>query len=226
MTIMTIICAIITYLMKYFLEYTKLVNTIFIISVFVCYLVVVISVYSSVGFDDWNFQNTLPTANVSPFMFSTVVVLLFLPKTIKKYYLLLISLLSVGMFLSPTFNCIYNYQRDYRFIPTFLFDYLAHYLLFLFGIYIIRSHQVDLNIKNAIYGGLIVVCYAVLMMILNVIFDTSFFGLSLNGKHNIYNNVLVSNSYLSALLYFTGLIGVMALGYLFMLLFNKDKKIS
>jgi hypothetical protein len=51
------------------------------------------------------------------------------------------------------------------------------------------------------------------MMILNVIFDTAFFGLSLNGKHNIYNKVLVDNSYLSALLYYIGLLAVLVMGY-------------
>ena len=50
------------------------------------------------------------------------------------------------------------------------------------------------------------------MLVLNLIFDTSFFGLSLRGKHNIYNNVLTNNSYLSAALYFFGLICVLLMG--------------
>ena len=51
------------------------------------------------------------------------------------------------------------------------------------------------------------------MIILNLIFDTSFFGLSLRGKHSIYNMVLVSNSFLSAFIYFTGLAIVLAISF-------------
>ena len=61
------------------------------------------------------------------------------------------------------------------------------------------------------------------MMILNVVFDTAFFGLSLNGKHNIYNNVLVLNSYLSAFLYFFGLCGVLLMGFGFSKIFVGEK---
>ena len=56
---------------------------------------------------------------------------------------------------------------------------------------------------------------------LYVIFDNAFFGLSLFGKHNIYNMVIVDNSYLSALLYFIGLIGVTLLGYGFNMLLSR-----
>ena len=51
------------------------------------------------------------------------------------------------------------------------------------------------------------------MLVLNVAFDKAFFGLSLNGKHNIYNVVLTDSSYLSAALYFIGLCGVLLMGY-------------
>ncbi|MBO5711476.1 MAG: hypothetical protein J6R47_01425, partial [Acholeplasmatales bacterium] len=73
-------------------------------------------------------------------------------------------------------------------------------------------------------GGSIILAQATAMLILNVIFDTSFFGLSLNGKHNIYRMVLVSDSYLSAFLYYIGAIGVMALGYLIQKFVNKEYK--
>ena len=73
-------------------------------------------------------------------------------------------------------------------------------------------------------GGGTILFVAIVMMVLNVIFDKSFFGLSLNGKHNIYNCVLVQNSYLSAAIYFTGLVGVLMLGYFYHKLLNLKKK--
>lgn len=183
--------------------------------IFLCYVFTVIYVYNQVGFDDWNFKNTLPTANVSPFMFATCPIFFILPKSIRKYFALLISLLSIGMFLSPIISSIYFFSIGYKFHPSFLPDYFAHFVLSFWGVYLVISKQVELKIKNSLIAGSIIVSVAIIMMILNVIFDKSFFGLSLNGKHTIYNNVIVSNSYLSALLYFTGLIVVLISGYFY-----------
>lgn len=203
----------------------KLTNGIFTAVIFALYLAVIIRVYISVGFDDWNFKNTLPIANVSPFMFTAVVVMHLLPRKIKKHCYLLICLLSVGMVLSAVFSCLYNAVINYSFHWHFLCDYLAHVLLSLWGVYLIKSSQVELNKKNAIISGAIIVGVAVFMLLLNVIFDTAFFGLSLNGKHSIYNVVLVKNSYLSAFLYFFGLLIVLVMGYVYSrLLSRKNKK--
>ena len=222
---MTILCALfIIFLINPLVKYQRIVNICFILTIFVLHIISMIRLYFADGFNDWNFQNSLPTANVSPFMFTFIIFALVLPKRINQYLLLLISLLIVGMFLSPTFSCIFNAARSYKFHWHFLLDYLAHYLLFLFGIYIIRSKQVELNVKNSLISSSIIIVVAIIMMILNIIFDTSFFGLSLNGKHNIYNMVLVSNSYLSALLYFIGLIAVLVAGYFVEILLNQNKQ--
>ena len=217
--IIAMMCLIVFYVlviasMKH-MKNTRLFNYIFSIAILICYAYVIIRVYRSVGFDDWNFKNTLPVANVSPFMFTSVAIIHFIPLKIRKHFYLLISLLSVGMFLSAVFGCIYNASINYRFHWHFLSDYLAHVFLSLWGVYLIKSHQVELNRKNFFKSSGIIVGTAFIMMILNVIFDTAFFGLSLNGKHNIYNNVLTDNSYLSALLYFVGLALVLCMGYVY-----------
>jgi hypothetical protein len=203
----------------------KITNGVFSVLIFALYVAVVIRVYISVGFNDWNFKNTLPVANVSPFMFTLVMLMHLLPQKIKKHFYLLISLLSVGMILSSVFSCLYNGVINYKFHWHFLCDYLAHVLLSLYGVYLIKSGQVELNKKNALVSGAIIVGVAIFMLVLNVIFDTAFFGLSLNGKHSIYNVVLVESSYLSAFLYFLGLCGVLAMGYIYSrLIARKNKK--
>jgi multisubunit Na+/H+ antiporter MnhG subunit len=90
-------------------------------------------------------------------------------------------------------------------------------------VYLIKSGQVELNKKNALVSGAIIVGVAIFMLVLNVIFDTAFFGLSLNGKHSIYNVVLVESSYLSAVLYFLGLFGVLSMGYIYSRLIARKK---
>ena len=206
--------------MKY-MRNTRLWNFLFGSVIFACYLFVVVRVYLSVGFYDWNFQNTLPVANVSPFMFTLVGVIWLFPIKARRRLYLLISLLSVGMILSSVLGCIYNASINYRFHLHFLADYIAHAVLSLWGVYLIKSRQIKLSFGNALVSGGIIVSVALAMLGLNLAFDTAFFGLSLNGKHNIYNTVLTENSYVSAALYFIGLVGVLTLGYLYSRTFAK-----
>ena len=211
---MIAVCVVVILCMDRFKK-VRLTNCIFFFVTFFCYLALVLIVYSDVGAEDWNFRNTLPLANVSPFMFFSTLLYFVLPDRGKPYYLRLLSLLSVGMFLSPTLGCVHNAVIHYAFHPHFLLDYVAHFSLFLWGVYAVRSGQVTLGKKESLISGSFIVGVAVMMMILNVIFDAAFFGLSLNGKHNIYNQVLVANSYLSALIYFAGLVAVLFAGYFF-----------
>ena len=202
----------------------RLVNMIASLSVYLMYLSLVYVVYSDVGFYDWNFQNTLPMANVSPFMFSVMPLTWILPKGAKKYLYLLISLLSVGMLFSAISSSLYNAIIGYKFHWHFMLDYVAHLILSAWGIYLVKSGQVTLCKRDCLISGSLIVGVAFVMMMLNVMLDTAFFGLSLNGKHNIYNNVIVDSSALSALIYFVGLVVVLLLGYGFNKILSKTYK--
>lgn len=203
---------------------TKLFNLIFITLVYIPYVCSCIYIYKTDSDPSrWNFLNTLPVANISPFMFSILPILLILPKKIREHVYLLISMMAVGMFFATVFGCIGNAARCYKFHFHFMLDYLSHFALSAFGIYLVRTKQVKLNVKNSIISGSIIFSVATIMLILNIIFDTAFFGLSLNGKHNIYNMVLVNNSYLSALIYYSGLALVLSLGFVLCKTLNKDR---
>ena len=202
----------------------RLVNMIASLSVYLMYLSLVYVVYSDVGFYDWNFQNTLPMANVSPFMFSVMPLTWILPKGAKKYLYLLISLLSVGMLFSAISSSLYNAIIGYKFHWHFMLDYVAHLILSVWGIYLVKSGQVTLCKRDCLISGSLIVGVAFVMMMLNVALDTAFFGLSLSGKHNIYNNVIVDSSALSALIYFVGLVVVLLLGYGFNKILSKTYK--
>ena len=58
-------------------------NLLFMGLVYIPYLLLSWTIYRDVGFQDWNFQNTLPTANVSPFMISTMPLLLLVELLIR-----------------------------------------------------------------------------------------------------------------------------------------------
>ena len=203
---------------------TKLTNACFLAISFVCYVASLIRIYSDVGFFDWNFQNALPYSNVSPFMFASLLVYLFLPQKAKRYWALLIVLLVPGMFLSAALGCISRAAIHYKFHFHFLFDYVAHISLFLFGIYQVRSKQWAPTKKDCLWSGGMIVGVALLMLIVNLIFGTAFFGLALNEQYNIYNMKIVPNCYLSALLYFLGLCAVLVAGYFLTLAFRPREK--
>ena len=194
----------------------RLINLILPLTAFFLYLVLALIIYLDVGFDDWNFRNVLPTANVSPFIFFVSPFCLLLPKKIRVYFFSLISLLSLGMLVSPILSCIYNASIAYKFHPHFLLDYFAHLSIALWGVYLFVSQQTVVKKCDFVKSGLIIIGVSLVMLILNIIFDQAFFGLSLNGKHNIYNMALVDSSYLSALIYFAGLCLVLFLGYLYL----------
>ena len=210
------------YLMKY-IRHFQLANIVFGFVVFIFYVCHSTIIYKNVGFSDWNFQNTLPVANASPFMFSLMPIIMILPKKVKKHFHLLISLLLVAMFLASVLGCINNASINYKFHFHFILDYIAHIILSLYGIFLIRSKQVELTTKNCLISSSIILGTATVMLILNLIFDTSFFGLSLRGKHNIYNNILTDNSYVSALLYYLGAMLMLFLGFLACKFFAKNR---
>lgn len=192
----------------------KAANAHFISAVFFCYLALMLYSLKENGPYDWNFHVTLPTANVSPFTFSTLILYYILPKKAKPYHLTLISLLTVGMFLSPTLSIFSRIFSHYAFHAQFLLDYAAHYLLCLFGIYLVKSGQVTAKKRNCLIGGGTLLGVALFMLILNAVFGTAFFGLSLGEDYNIYNIKAVSSPVLSAILYFIGLFAVLFAGYL------------
>ena len=187
-------------------------DIIFLSLIFSCYLSEVIIALIKNGLYDWNFHETLPISNISPFMFCFSPLYLVLPNKIKNYFGTLISLLVVGMIASPIFSGIRCFYIGYAFHISYLLDYIAHFSFALFGIYLVQSRQVELKMKNVLFGVGIIISVLLIIIVINLIFDTSFFGLSLRGKHNIYNIVIVDNSFLSAGIYFSGLIIILLLG--------------
>ena len=77
-------------LSEYLAKYKAIVNLTLVMMIFASYFYIVRYMYYDVGVNDWNFKNTLPTANVSPFMFNITLVVWILPKAIRKYFMTLI----------------------------------------------------------------------------------------------------------------------------------------
>ena len=192
--------------------------------VFTIQLFVIVYWLVKVGPNDWNFKNVLPIANVSPFMFIIVILVMFLLTKSRKYFNTLISLLSFAMLIASSINLLFNSLRNYNFYFIFLLDSINHVLFSLYGIYLYKTNQIFKDLKNNLISGSLIVVVAICMLIINVIFDTSFFGLSLLGKHNIYNVVISENSIVSVLVYFVGLIIALFTGFVYQRIISKYLK--
>lgn len=209
---------------KYIASHQKIINPIFALLIFASYLYLAVYMYRDVGPNDWNFHNTLPTANVSPFMFCLCPIILTMPKKIRDYLFTLVALLSFGMLIAGLGGALGYVARNYKFHWHITMDCVAHVLISLWGVYLVKSEQVKLAYKKALCSGAIIVSVAFVMLILNLIYDKAFFGLSLYGKHNIYNAVLFENGIVSAVIYFAGLCLVLVLGYLYQKAFCYKRK--
>ena len=158
-------------LAKYLAKYKNVVNVLFVIAIFMSYLYIVRYMYYDVGPDDWNFRNTMPTANVSPFMFCLTPFILIMPKTIRKYLMTLVVLLSLGMVVAGLGGALGFVARNYKFHWHITMDCLAHVLISLWGVYLLKSGQVELTPKKAIRAGAIIVSVALIMLVLNLILN-------------------------------------------------------
>ena len=211
-------------LAKYFAKYQLLVNMFFVIIIVASYLYIVRYMYYDVGPDDWNFKNTLPTANVSPFMFCLTSIILIMPKVVRKYCMTLVALLSFGMALAGLGGALGYVARHYVFHWHITFDCAAHVFISLWGVYLVKSGQVELTPKKALRGGAIIVSVAFTMLVLNLIYHKAFFGLSPYGEHNIYNIRFFENGVISIIVYFLGLGFVLCAGYFYQKVLNFRKK--
>ena len=203
-----------------YIKNTRFFSIAFPFFIFAAYVVCVIKIGIEAGVKDWNFTNTLPTANVSPFMYCLTPFIFLFPKKIQRYLLTLTAMLALGVLCAGLLTCIFNIVRHYAFHWQIALDSLAHIALSLYGVFLVKSKQVEFDVKTYFISGAIIIAVADVMLILNLILHTSFFGLSLYGNHSIYNVVLCKNGYLSAGLYFGGLCLVLFLGVVYQKLLN------
>ncbi|MGI6377927.1 MAG: hypothetical protein ACOX0I_02535 [Bacilli bacterium] len=199
-----------------------------IITVVLTFLIFVPYVFSLINFyrkdSWWNFNNVLPTSNISSLMFTMVFVVLFLPKIIKKHFYLLMTMLSFTMIVAGIGSPIWYMFFD-RYYPFFSIEWITHFTMAFFGIYLLLTKRIEITVKNCLKALMIIYMIVAIMIVLNIIFGTSFFGLAFNGEHHIYRHIIIPNPYLSALVYITGVTFFLVTGYFFLKFIKKiDEK--
>ena len=160
-------------------------------------------------------NSILPFGNYSPLIFTCSTILIFIPEKWCAWFKYFIGIMWLPMIAASLYNSIgYTWLQGPYSYTCITFDCFAHGLIGLYGFYVLYNKVIVYDKKKLIILLSCIIVVPVIMLILNAIFDTSFFGLNLNGKHNIYNVVLTDNSYISALIYFLGLAALLTISTL------------
>lgn len=199
----------------------EIIATIFII---LPYVAIIIYQYKHCGPDDWNFKNTLPLANMSPLMFTLSLVALLPIKKIKNVIHPLYCLLYVGMVGSALASCIFFAVNASHCNFYVAMNSVSHVAIALYAIYLLVTKQVVFDKKTLIRSISVIYGIVVIVIVLNLIFKTDFFGLTFTEKYNIYGTQIIKNPYLSAVVYFVCLNIVIFSSYFLSKLIDKKAK--
>ena len=190
---------------------------------FVSYVFEILKIGLVMGFTRDAFFYALPLGNVSPFVFTLAFISLFFPERIRKNIRPLLIILSFGFLVAGFGLTIINFVTNQPFVPSAIFDVIPHILLALLGIYYYESYNEEYSLKHYVFAGIFMILVALVMLGINAIFNTSFFGLNPYGNHNIYFHNPIRNCLLSNIVYFVGLLLAEVLGFLFQKLIHLKK---
>ena len=165
-----------------------------------------------------------PLSNISPLMFTLCFVCTFCPNRFKKYFYKLFVNFNIVMFLAAFISIVFGLSVKSYYFTFIVFDELVHISFGLFTIYLIRSRQVDFQLRD-LYRNMIIIGSVILVaFLLNVALYTRFFGLTVHENYHIYGLQIFGNALISGLVYMTSLIAVMIIGYFLLPLFKYKHK--
>ena len=164
--------------------------------------------------DEATILDVHPLSKMSPFLFATALLAEFLPQTIKKYYhtilsSLLLAMAAVGIFASLADGMMNDMNY---FVVWMYFDAVSHLTIALFGLWLAISGQLSFERKVLVRSLGILYAFLLLLIVLNLIFKTNFFGLTTYGGHNIYG-VVIDPWILSFVAYFAGITVISLAGW-------------
>ena len=188
----------------------KLCNAIFIIADFLAYSAWNYAAYLK----GWLKSGWMTLGNISPLMFTLILLTPFMKEKVKHYVHCAIAFLSTGMFLamliSPEHDYIFNFNTEATFIYTT--EAVAHLVCSLYGIYLVLSHQVKADFKSLLKGITCTLSIITLGVILNFIFHTDNFGMDPYGSASIYMLDIFGSFEATLIAYYFGVVLVHIVG--------------
>ena len=188
----------------------KLCNILFIIADFLAY-----SCWNYASYQKgWLDEGWMTLGNISPLMFTVILLTPFMNDKVKDYAFSAIAALNVGMFLamliSPEHDYIFNFNTEATFIYTT--EAVCHMVCSLYGIYLVLSHQVKPDFEHWVKSVIFTLSIITFGVILNFVFHKDHFGMDPYGTASIYMLKIFSGFWPTLFAYYFGVILVLTVG--------------
>ena len=189
----------------------RLWNTVFIISDLIAFSCWTYASYQRGWLNDGGW---LTLDNISPLMFTVILLTPFMNEKIRDYAFSAIAFLNVGMFLamliSPEHDYIFNFNTEATFI--YATEAICHMICSLYGIYLVLSHQVKADFKHWIKSVVFTLSIITLGVVLNFVYHRGYFGMDPYGVAKIYMIDLFGGFFATVVAYYFGVVLVLTIG--------------
>ena len=188
----------------------KLCDILFIIADFIAYSCWNYASYQKGWLDDgW-----MTLGNISPLMFTVILLIPFMNDKIKEYAYSAIAALNVGMFfamlISPEHEYIFNFRTEATFIYTT--EALCHMVCSLYGIFLVLSHKVKADFDHWVKSMIFTLSIITFGVILNFVYHKRHFGMDPYGSASIYMLNIFGSFWATLVAYYFGVVLVLTLG--------------
>lgn len=188
----------------------KLWNAVFIVADFLAY-----SCWNYAAYQQgWLEGGWMTLGNISPLMFTVILLIPFMKDSVKEYAYSTIAFLSVGMFMamliSPEHSYIFNFNREASFL--YASEAVAHMVCSFFGIYLVLSGQVKADFGHWLKSAIFLYSVITFGVILNFVFHKHHFGMDPYGGASIYMLDIFSNFWATLIAYYFGVALVLTVG--------------
>ena len=163
----------------------------------------------------WLRDGWLTLGNISPLMFTVILLTPFMNEKVRDYAYSAIAFLNVGMFfamiISPEHDYIFNFNTEATFIYTS--EAICHMICSLYGIFLVLSHKVKADFKHWIKSVVFTLSIITLGVVLNFVYHKKHFGMDPYGTAKIYMLDLFGGFWATLVAYYFGVVLVLTVGY-------------
>lgn len=162
----------------------------------------------------WLDNGFMTLGNISPFIFTLIPFTYIMKDKVKEFAFSAIACLWLGMFIamyvSPEYAYLFGFNHEANFLYTS--EAVCHMLTSLFGIYLIVTGQVRVEIKTPLKAVVFMYLVIGFGVFLNFVFHKSHFGMDPYGDYSIYMIDIFGSFEATFIAYLIGVFLVLLLG--------------
>ena len=162
----------------------------------------------------WLDEGWLTLGNISPLMFTMILLTPFMKESLKNYVYSALAFLSVGMFLamliSPEHSYIFNFNREASFL--YASEAVAHMVCSFYGLFLVITGKVKPDFKHWTMSAIFMYSVITFGVILNFVFHKDHFGMDPYGGASIYMLDIFGSFWATLVAYYFGVALVLTVG--------------